>query len=46
MSAFHYVTNMSVELAKVEFPTSIERDHRGELVITTGHGEVVSVERP
>jgi len=37
---------MSVELATVNFPTSIERDHRGELVITTGSGEVVSVGRP
>ncbi len=46
MSAFNHVTNMSVELATVNFPTSIERDHRGELVITTGNGEVVSVERP
>ena len=46
MSAFNHVTDMSVELAKVEFPTSIERDHRGELVITTGTGEVVSVEHP
>ncbi len=46
MSAFNHVNNMSVELATVNFPTSIERDHRGELVITTGNGEVVSVERP
>lgn len=46
VSAYNHVTNTDVELATVELPTSIERDHHGEIIITTGRGEVVSVARP
>ena len=46
ITAYNHVTNTVAELARVEFPTSIERDHLGEIVITTGKGEVVSVARP
>lgn len=46
VSAYNYITDTDVQLATVELPTAIERDHHGEIVITTGRGEVVSVVRP
>ena len=36
----------TVELGVVAMQTSIERDHRGEIVIATATGDVVSVVRP
>ena len=46
ISAYNYVSQSTVELGVVEMPTSIERDHRGEIVVATATGDVVSVVRP
>lgn len=46
INAYNHLTQANVNLATVEFPTSIERDHRGEIVIVTGNGDVLSVEHP
>ena len=46
ISAYNYVSESTVELGVVAMPTSIERDHRGEIVVATATGDVVSVVRP
>ncbi|MFZ8821081.1 MAG: PQQ-dependent sugar dehydrogenase [Ilumatobacteraceae bacterium] len=46
ISAYNYVSQSTVELGVVAMPTSIERDHRGEIVVATATGDVVSVVRP
>ena len=46
ISAYNYVSQSTVELGVVAMPTSIERDHRGEVVVATATGDVVSVVRP
>ena len=46
ISADNYVLQSTVELGVVAMQTSIERDHRGEIVIATATGDVVSVVRP
>ena len=43
---FNDVLQSTVELGVVAMQTSIERDHRGEIVIATATGDVVSVVRP
>lgn len=46
ISAYNYVSQSTIELGVVAMPTSIERDHRGEIVVATATGDVVSVVRP
>ncbi|MEC7666135.1 MAG: PQQ-dependent sugar dehydrogenase [Actinomycetota bacterium] len=46
ISAYNYVSQSTVELGVVAMPTSIERDHRGEIVVATATGDIVSVVRP
>lgn len=46
ISAYNYVSKSTVELGIVTMPTSIERDHHGEIVVVTATGDVVSVVRP
>ena len=46
ISAHNHVSESTVELGVVAMPTSIERDHRGEIVVVTATGDVVSVVRP
>ena len=46
ISAYNYVSKSTIELGVVAMPTSIERDHRGEIVVATATGDVVSVVRP
>jgi len=46
ISAYNYVSESTVELGVVAMPTSIERDHLGEIIVATATGDVVSVVRP
>ena len=46
ISGYNYITDTNIKLAEVASPTAIERDHRGEIVIATAGGDVVTVELP
>ena len=46
ISAYNYVSESTVDLGVIAMPTSIERDHRGEIIVATATGYVVSVVRP